>query len=165
MTLSLALLVFLGGVLTILSPCILPVLPFVFARAEQPFLRNGLPLLLGMALNTRLPASNANASEAQAPAAYASSNTVVRGVGPAMAAPVSTRPRIGPAQGAHSNPVATPSRAEREIPPEAAPAPGAGRDSRSPAATNGRASVSANRGQSRVSASAPSTTSAKNRPY
>src|SRR5580704_2090526 len=50
MTLSLALLVFLGGMLTILSPCILPVLPFVFARAEQPFLRNGLPMLVGMAL-------------------------------------------------------------------------------------------------------------------
>jgi cytochrome c biogenesis protein CcdA/thiol-disulfide isomerase/thioredoxin len=46
----LAILVFLGGMLTILSPCILPVLPFVFARAEQPFLRSGLPLLLGMAL-------------------------------------------------------------------------------------------------------------------
>lgn len=43
-------LVFLGGMLTILSPCILPVLPFVFARAEQPFLRSGLPLLGGMAL-------------------------------------------------------------------------------------------------------------------
>jgi cytochrome c biogenesis protein CcdA/thiol-disulfide isomerase/thioredoxin len=43
------LLVFLGGVLTILSPCILPVLPFVFARAEQPFLRSGLPMLVGMA--------------------------------------------------------------------------------------------------------------------
>ena len=27
---------YLGGVLTILSPCILPVLPFVFARADQP---------------------------------------------------------------------------------------------------------------------------------
>jgi cytochrome c biogenesis protein CcdA/thiol-disulfide isomerase/thioredoxin len=47
---TLAVLVFLGGMLTILSPCILPVLPFVFARAEQPFLRNGLPLLAGMAL-------------------------------------------------------------------------------------------------------------------
>jgi len=45
-----AVLVFLGGMLTILSPCILPVLPFVFARAEQPFLKSGLPLLLGMAL-------------------------------------------------------------------------------------------------------------------
>lgn len=44
------LLAYLGGVLTILSPCILPVLPFVFARADQPFLRNGLPLLAGMAL-------------------------------------------------------------------------------------------------------------------
>ena len=43
------LLVFLGGVLTILSPCILPVLPFVFARAEQPFLKSGLPMLVGMA--------------------------------------------------------------------------------------------------------------------
>ena len=43
-------LAYLGGVLTILSPCILPVLPFVFARADQPFLRSGLPLLLGMAL-------------------------------------------------------------------------------------------------------------------
>jgi len=43
-------LVFLGGMLTIFSPCILPVLPFVFARAEQPFLKSGLPLLIGMAL-------------------------------------------------------------------------------------------------------------------
>jgi cytochrome c biogenesis protein CcdA/thiol-disulfide isomerase/thioredoxin len=43
------LLAFMGGVLTILSPCILPVLPFVFARADQPFRRAGLPLLVGMA--------------------------------------------------------------------------------------------------------------------
>jgi cytochrome c biogenesis protein CcdA/thiol-disulfide isomerase/thioredoxin len=47
---TVVLLVFLGGVLTIVSPCILPVLPFVFARAEQRFLTNGLPLLLGMAV-------------------------------------------------------------------------------------------------------------------
>src|ERR1700744_3208799 len=47
---TLLILVFLGGMLTILSPCILPVLPFVFARAEQPFLKSGLPLLVGMAL-------------------------------------------------------------------------------------------------------------------
>lgn len=45
------LLVFLAGVLTILSPCVLPVLPFVFARAERSFIKNGLPLLLGMALS------------------------------------------------------------------------------------------------------------------
>jgi cytochrome c biogenesis protein CcdA/thiol-disulfide isomerase/thioredoxin len=43
-------LAFIGGVLAILSPCILPVLPFVFARADQPFRRAGLPLLTGMAL-------------------------------------------------------------------------------------------------------------------
>ncbi|WP_310467316.1 cytochrome c biogenesis protein CcdA, partial [Sphingomonas sp.] len=44
------LLAFLGGMLTIVSPCILPVLPFVFARSDQPFVRSGLPLLAGMAL-------------------------------------------------------------------------------------------------------------------
>jgi len=43
------LLSYLGGVLTILSPCILPVLPFVFARAGGSFLRSTLPLLVGMA--------------------------------------------------------------------------------------------------------------------
>ena len=47
---TLLILSYLGGVLTILSPCILPVLPFVFARADQPFVTNGLPLLVGMAL-------------------------------------------------------------------------------------------------------------------
>lgn len=43
-------LAYLGGILTIISPCILPVLPFVFARAGRPFLTNGLPMLIGMAL-------------------------------------------------------------------------------------------------------------------
>jgi cytochrome c biogenesis protein CcdA/thiol-disulfide isomerase/thioredoxin len=43
-------LAYLGGVLTIVSPCILPVIPFVLARADGPFLRNGLPMLVGMAL-------------------------------------------------------------------------------------------------------------------
>src|ERR1700744_4716161 len=47
---TIVILVFLGGVLTILSPCILPVLPFVFARSEQKFLSNGLPMLAGMAI-------------------------------------------------------------------------------------------------------------------
>jgi cytochrome c biogenesis protein CcdA/thiol-disulfide isomerase/thioredoxin len=46
----LLLLAFLGGVFTIISPCILPVLPFVFARADRPFRKSGLPLLAGMAL-------------------------------------------------------------------------------------------------------------------
>ena len=43
------LLAYLGGILTILSPCILPVLPFVFARADRSFMRSTLPLLAGMA--------------------------------------------------------------------------------------------------------------------
>src|SRR6201996_3079296 len=43
-------LAYLGGALTIVSPCILPVLPFVFARADQPFVKSGLPLLAGMAI-------------------------------------------------------------------------------------------------------------------
>src|SRR5471030_75574 len=43
-------LAYLGGALTIVSPCILPVLPFVFARADQPFVKSGLPLLVGMAV-------------------------------------------------------------------------------------------------------------------
>ena len=42
-------LAYLGGVLTIASPCILPVLPFVFARADRSFLGSGLPMLVGMA--------------------------------------------------------------------------------------------------------------------
>ena len=44
------LLAYFGGVLTIISPCILPVLPFVFARADRPFIRSGLPLLAGMVI-------------------------------------------------------------------------------------------------------------------
>src|ERR1700729_627819 len=47
---TIVILVFLGGVLTILSPCLLPVLPFVFPASEQKFLTNGLPMLAGMAI-------------------------------------------------------------------------------------------------------------------
>ena len=43
-------LAYLGGVLTIVSPCILPVVPFVFTRADRPLVRGGLPLLVGMTL-------------------------------------------------------------------------------------------------------------------
>jgi cytochrome c biogenesis protein CcdA/thiol-disulfide isomerase/thioredoxin len=51
------LLAYLGGVLTILSPCVLPVLPFVFARSEQSFRRSGLPILIGMAATFTVLAS------------------------------------------------------------------------------------------------------------
>jgi cytochrome c biogenesis protein CcdA/thiol-disulfide isomerase/thioredoxin len=53
----LLILAYLGGVLTIVSPCILPVLPFVFARANRSFLRSGLPLLAGMVLTFALVAT------------------------------------------------------------------------------------------------------------
>ncbi|MGN6310480.1 MAG: cytochrome c biogenesis protein DipZ [Xanthobacteraceae bacterium] len=63
------LLAYLGGVLTIVSPCILPVLPFVFARADRPFLRNGLPMLIGMALTFALVATLASVAGGWAVAA------------------------------------------------------------------------------------------------
>jgi cytochrome c biogenesis protein CcdA/thiol-disulfide isomerase/thioredoxin len=50
-------LAYVGGILTILSPCILPVLPFVFARSDQPFRKTGLPLLTGMIVTFALVAS------------------------------------------------------------------------------------------------------------
>jgi len=53
----LLLIAFLGGALTIVSPCILPVLPFVFARADRPFLTNGLPVLIAMAVTFALVAT------------------------------------------------------------------------------------------------------------
>ncbi|TBR39980.1 MULTISPECIES: cytochrome c biogenesis protein DipZ [Dyella] len=53
----LLILAYFGGFITILSPCILPVLPFVFSRADRPFARNGLPMLIGMALTFALVAT------------------------------------------------------------------------------------------------------------
>ena len=50
----LIILTYLAGVLTILSPCILPVLPFVFSRSQKSFTRSGLPLLAGMSLTFSL---------------------------------------------------------------------------------------------------------------
>jgi len=51
------LLAYLGGILTIVSPCILPVLPFVFARAGRSFARSTLPMLVGMAATFALVAT------------------------------------------------------------------------------------------------------------
>ncbi len=62
----LLLVAYLGGVLTILSPCILPVLPFVFARAGKSFARNGLPLLAGLTLTFAVVGSLAAAGGAWA---------------------------------------------------------------------------------------------------
>ncbi|WP_337269983.1 cytochrome c biogenesis protein DipZ [Oryzifoliimicrobium ureilyticus] len=54
---TLLIIAYLGGILTIVSPCILPVLPFVFSRAGQPFLRSALPMLAGMAITFAAVAS------------------------------------------------------------------------------------------------------------
>ncbi len=54
---TLLIIAYLGGALTILSPCILPILPFVFARAGQPFFRSTLPMLIGMSLTFALVAT------------------------------------------------------------------------------------------------------------
>jgi cytochrome c biogenesis protein CcdA len=54
---TLLILAFLGGILTIFSPCILPVLPFALSKADQPFRKSGLPLLAGMALTFALLAA------------------------------------------------------------------------------------------------------------
>jgi cytochrome c biogenesis protein CcdA/thiol-disulfide isomerase/thioredoxin len=43
-------LAFLGGVLTILSPCILPVIPLVFSRTGHDFRREIIPMLGGLAV-------------------------------------------------------------------------------------------------------------------
>src|SRR5262245_18990736 len=43
------LIAFIGGMVTIAGPFILPVLPFVFAPAGRSFVKSGLPLLFGMA--------------------------------------------------------------------------------------------------------------------
>ncbi|HET6940889.1 MAG TPA: cytochrome c biogenesis protein CcdA, partial [Sphingomicrobium sp.] len=52
-----ALLAYFGGMLTIVSPCILPVLPFVFANAGRSFTRGALPMLAGMALTFAIVAT------------------------------------------------------------------------------------------------------------
>jgi len=49
-----------AGVFTIISPCILPVLPFVFSRVGKGFWRAGLPMLAGMGASFALIASLAS---------------------------------------------------------------------------------------------------------
>jgi cytochrome c biogenesis protein CcdA/thiol-disulfide isomerase/thioredoxin len=63
---TLFLLAYFAGVLTIATPCILPILPFVLARAEEPFRRGALPMLLGLALAFAAVASLASIAGAWA---------------------------------------------------------------------------------------------------
>ena len=46
----LLILAYLGAVLTILRPCVLPVLLSAFSPADRPFARHGLPMLINLAL-------------------------------------------------------------------------------------------------------------------
>jgi cytochrome c biogenesis protein CcdA/thiol-disulfide isomerase/thioredoxin len=41
---------YMAGLLTIAAPCIWPILPFVLGRADEPFHRGGLPMLVGLAV-------------------------------------------------------------------------------------------------------------------
>lgn len=50
MTAAIFFLAFAGGILTIASPCILPVIPLVFSRADRPAARDTIPLLIGLAI-------------------------------------------------------------------------------------------------------------------
>src|SRR5262249_56838991 len=94
-----------------------------------------------MAANTRPPTARASARDVAAPAAYANSNSDVVTLAPFRAAPVKMRPSIGPAHGAHKNPVATPSRNEGNIAASCAPTE---LESFAPRFTNGRISRSPN---------------------
>lgn len=78
------LLAYFGGVLTILSPCILPIVPLVFARSDRPFRRNGLPMLLGLAVTFALVAVTAAVSVSW----LLEANEVGRGLGLLLAAAV-----------------------------------------------------------------------------
>jgi cytochrome c biogenesis protein CcdA/thiol-disulfide isomerase/thioredoxin len=57
---TLFVLAYLAGLLTIATPCVLPVLPFVLARGDEPFRRGGLPMLLGLAFAFAVVASLAS---------------------------------------------------------------------------------------------------------
>ncbi len=117
------------------------------------------------AVNTRPPIQIASASEVAAPSAYASSSPLVPTLAPCRAAPVRISPRIGPAHGAHSRPVATPISSEVPTPPRpASVALSADALSRAPSRWNGDSRRSARAGHSSASANSAITTSAIQRP-
>jgi cytochrome c biogenesis protein CcdA len=57
-------LAFGGGILTVVSSCILSVLPFGFSRADQPLRWSGLPLLVAVAITFAAVASVATVAGA-----------------------------------------------------------------------------------------------------
>ena len=75
----LILLAYFGGILTILSPCILPVLPVVFARADRPCVRSTLPMLAGILLSAAGAFADATVWEAIRASGLAWPTTGLRG--------------------------------------------------------------------------------------
>jgi cytochrome c biogenesis protein CcdA/thiol-disulfide isomerase/thioredoxin len=73
---TLFILAYLAGVLTIATPCIFPILPFLLARADVPFRQGGLPLLAGLAVAFAAAASLAAVAGGWAVAASAHGRTV-----------------------------------------------------------------------------------------
>lgn len=61
---ALVVLAYLGGVLTIVSPCILPVVPLVLSRTGRSVMRDIVPMLAGMAIMFAAVASVATLSAA-----------------------------------------------------------------------------------------------------
>jgi cytochrome c biogenesis protein CcdA/thiol-disulfide isomerase/thioredoxin len=57
---ALSILAYLAGALTIATPCIVPILPFLLARVDTPFRRGALPMLLGLAMSFAAVASLAS---------------------------------------------------------------------------------------------------------
>ena len=55
-------LVYLAGVLTIVSPCVLPVVPLVFGRADRPLRGDGVYMLVGLACTFAVAATAATAT-------------------------------------------------------------------------------------------------------
>jgi len=70
------LLAYAAGVLTIVTPCIFPILPFLLARANRSFVRSVLPMLVALALGFAAVASLAAVAGGWA----ADANRLVRGV-------------------------------------------------------------------------------------
>ena len=62
MTVLYYLVAFLAGVLTILGPCILPILPIVFARSDRSLRSEGVPMLVGLSITFAIVATAATAS-------------------------------------------------------------------------------------------------------
>jgi len=74
------LITFIAGSLTIATPCVFPILPFILARADMPFRRGSLPMLLGLAFTFAAVASLASVAGGWAVAANRDGRTIALAV-------------------------------------------------------------------------------------